>query len=44
MKCELYFDNNYLDLPSLTKIQGNGYIHEKYGTCDIGKYVLLYLI
>ena len=23
MKCELYFDNNCLDLPSLTQIQGN---------------------
>ena len=25
MKCELYFDNNCLDLPSLTEIQGNGW-------------------
>ena len=24
MKCELCFDNNCLDLPSLTKIQGAG--------------------
>ena len=24
MKCEFCFDNNCLDLPSLTKIQGNG--------------------
>ena len=23
MKCELYFANNCLDLPSLTEIQGN---------------------
>ena len=23
MKCELYFDNNCLDLPSLTEIMGN---------------------
>ena len=25
MKCKLYFDTNCLDLPSLTKIQGDGY-------------------
>ena len=34
MKYELYFDNNCLDLPSLTKIQiqGNGnWIHEYIG-------------
>ena len=24
MKCELCFDNDCLDLPSLTQIQGNG--------------------
>ena len=27
MKCELCFDNDCLDLPSLTQIQGNVYIH-----------------
>ena len=32
MKCELCFDNICLDLPSLTKIQGNGwYIHRNMG-------------
>ena len=30
MKCELCFDNNYLDLPSLTEIQGNGNSIHKY--------------
>ena len=32
MKCELYFDNNCLDLPSLTQIEANQYgIHENMG-------------
>ena len=32
MKCELCFDNNCLDLPSLTQIQGNYHgIHEYMG-------------
>ena len=32
MKCELCFDNDYLDLPSLTQIQGNdAYIHRFIG-------------
>ena len=32
MKYELCFDNNCLDLPSLTEIWGKGdYIHEKMG-------------
>ena len=32
MKCELYCDNDCLDLPSLTKIQGKGeYIHHNMG-------------
>ena len=32
MKCELCCDNNCLDLPSLTQIQGNrGEIHECMG-------------
>ena len=31
MKYELCFDTNCLDLPSLTEIQGNSYIHEKMG-------------
>ena len=32
MKCELYCDNDCLDLPSLTKIKGNGWwIHEYIG-------------
>ena len=36
MKCELCFDNDCLDLPSLTQIQGDsGYIH-----CRMG-YVIL---
>ena len=36
MKCKLYFDTNCLDLPSLTKIQGNGWwIH-----CFMGHVIL----
>ena len=32
MKCELYYDNNCLDLPSLTEIQGNKHdIHRRMG-------------
>ena len=33
MKCELYFDTNCLDLPSLTKIKGKGWfgIHKYIG-------------
>ena len=32
MKCELCFDDNCLDLPSLTRIQGNNYgIHDGMG-------------
>ena len=32
MKCELYCDDDCLDLPSLTEIRGNGYwIHEHMG-------------
>ena len=30
MKCELCFDNDCLDLPSLTEIQGNGWSIHKY--------------
>ena len=32
MKCELCCDNDYLDLPSLTEIKGNGgNIHRRMG-------------
>ena len=32
MKCELYCDNDCLDLPSLTEIKGNGLdIHKNMG-------------
>ena len=31
MKCELCCDNDCLDLPSLTQIQGNGGIHDYMG-------------
>ena len=31
MKCELCFDNDCLDLPSLTEIKGNRCIHECMG-------------
>ena len=32
MKCELFCDNDCLDLPSLTQIQGNcGGIHDNMG-------------
>ena len=32
MKCELCFDDDCLDLPSLTQIQGySGYIHRHMG-------------
>ena len=31
MKCELCFDDDCLDLPSLTQIQGNAGIHEYMG-------------
>ena len=31
MKYELYFDNNCLDLPSLTEIKGNRYCRNIHG-------------
>ena len=31
MKCELYCDDDCLDLPSLTEIKGNDYIHRYMG-------------
>ena len=44
LKCELCFDNNCLDLPSLTKIKGNRWIHSDVGFMIIHSMIWLDLI